>query len=346
MNFSRNSEGVSRMTVKPAPIGFAGLGRAVMGGAILCGITTSNLLAEGVPAESIVLQVERLSPQVRTLNLEEEVLTISPDVIAPFMGHPVLMDELVDQPSGRVLVGLNGEIMFGQFSEFIAEDVPFSESGLYTIFRPDREVRHPLSGETLATKALVLGIARQTQSGEIATFEVIRGEQEIGIGDRLVPWQGEASLDAITPAIPGAALDINVYVVSTLSAVGGAGSYSVVIISEGESAGVQVGDLFTVKTPERQLLFTEREAIPVRTTSACGSSRESLLVSSGRIMECAERMPSRRELAGRSSEVVPLPETISGELLVFRVFDRVSFALVRKASRAIQVGDWVGSPDG
>jgi hypothetical protein len=346
MNFSRNSEGVSRMTVKPAPIGFAGLGRAVMGGAILCGITTSNLLAEGVPAESIVLQVERLSPQVRTLNLEEEVLTISPDVIAPFMGHPVLMDELVDQPSGRVLVGLNGEIMFGQFSEFIAEDVPFSESGLYTIFRPDREVRHPLSGETLATKALVLGIARQTQSGEIATFEVIRGEQEIGIGDRLVPWQGEASLDAITPAIPGAALDINVYVVSTLSAVGGAGSYSVVIISEGESAGVQVGDLFTVKTPERQLLFTEREAIPVRTTSACGSSRESLLVSSGRIMECAERTPSRRELAGRSSEVVPLPETISGELLVFRVFDRVSFALVRKASRAIQVGDWVGSPDG
>jgi len=346
MNFSRNSEGVSRMTVKPAPIGFAGLGRAVMGGAILCGITTSNLLAEGVPAESIVLQVERLSPQVRTLNLEEEVLTISPDVIAPFMGHPVLMDELVDQPSGRVLVGLNGEIMFGQFSEFIAEDVPFSESGLYTIFRPDREVRHPLSGETLATKALVLGIARQTQSGEIATFEVIRGEQEIGIGDRLVPWQGEASLDAITPAIPGAALDINVYVVSTLSAVGGAGSYSVVIISEGESAGVQVGDLFTVKTPERQLLFTEREAIPVRTTSACGSSRESLLVSSGRIMECAERMPSRRELAGRSSEVVPLPETISGELLVFRVFDRVSFALVRKASRAIQVGDWVGSPGG
>ncbi|NDA13952.1 MAG: hypothetical protein EBZ14_01730 [Gammaproteobacteria bacterium] len=346
MNFSRNSEGVSRMTVKPAPIGFAGLGRAVMGGAILCGITTSNLLAEGVPAESIVLQVERLSPQVRTLNLEEEVLTISPDVIAPFMGHPVLMDELVDQPSGRVLVGLNGEIMFGQFSEFIAEDVPFSESGLYTIFRPDREVRHPLSGETLATKALVLGIARQTQSGEIATFEVIRGEQEIGIGDRLVPWQGEASLDAITPAIPGAALDINVYVVSTLSAVGGAGSYSVVIISEGESAGVQVGDLFTVKTPERQLLFTEREAIPVRTTSACGSSRESLLVSSGRIMECAERTPSRRELAGRSSEVVPLPETISGELLVFRVFDRVSFALVRKASRAIQVGDWVGSPGG
>ena len=346
MNFSRNSEGVSRMTVKPAPIGFAGLGRAVMGGAILCGITTSNLLAEGVPAESIVLQVERLSPQVRTLNLEEEVLTISPDVIAPFMGHPVLMDELVDQPSGRVLVGLNGEIMFGQFSEFIAEDVPFSESGLYTIFRPDREVRHPLSGETLATKALVLGIARQTQSGEIATFEVIRGEQEIGIGDRLVPWQGEASLDAITPAIPGAALDINVYVVSTLSAVGGAGSYSVVIISEGESAGVQVGDLFTVKTPERQLLFTEREAIPVRTMSACGSSRESLLVSSGRIIECAERMPSRRELAGRSSEVVPLPETISGELLVFRVFDRVSFALVRKASRAIQVGDWVGSPGG
>ncbi len=106
----------------------------------------SPALAQDSVAESVILPVEKRSPEVRVTEHAQTVLTISPDVIAPFTGHPLLMEELDGRQTGRVLVGLNGEIMFGQFSEFIAEDVPFSESGSYVLFRPDREITDTITG--------------------------------------------------------------------------------------------------------------------------------------------------------------------------------------------------------
>ena len=50
--------------------------------------------------------------------------------------------------------------------------------------------------------------------------------------------------------------------------------------------------------------------------------------------------PDRR-LASGEAELIVLPEGRSGELLVFRVFDRVSYALVRDVERAIQPSDRV-----
>ena len=63
-----------------------------------------------------------------------------------------------------------------------------------------------------------------------------------------------------------------------------------------------------------------------------------------RMLRCDERVPSRRELIGKAAELVRLPEGHSGELLVIRVFERVSYALVRSAERAVRVGDRVVSP--
>ena len=345
MNFSRIISGLSG-GLSPRRKGLrrcSALGLAMIGCSLLWYGGMSPALAQDSVAESVILPVEKRSPEVRITEHTQTVLTISPDVIAPFTGHPLLMEELDGRQTGRVLVGLNGEIMFGQFSEFIAEDVPVSGSGSYVLFRPDREITDPLTGEPLAVTAQFLGLARPTHTDELETFVVTQGEREIGIGDRLVAWEAQSPLQAIEPAVPSVSVDA--YVASTLSAVGGAGSYSVVIISGGENIGIHTGDLLTVRSPERQLLLTERDHLPIRTTSACNASTSALLNSSARIIDCAERIPSQRELTGRSSEIIPLPPTDSGEVVVFRVFERVSFALIRKASRAIAVGDWVGHDD-
>ena len=45
-----------------------------------------------------------------------------------------------------------------------------------------------------------------------------------------------------------------------------------------------------------------------------------------------------------TGEVISLPERRAGEVMVFRVFDEVSYALVMRASRSIGVGDIVRQP--
>ena len=51
-----------------------------------------------------------------------------------------------------------------------------------------------------------------------------------------------------------------------------------------------------------------------------------------------------RDSFGRSREEVRLPDERAGELIVFRVFDRLSFALVMRASRAMHTLDAVRNP--
>jgi hypothetical protein len=45
-----------------------------------------------------------------------------------------------------------------------------------------------------------------------------------------------------------------------------------------------------------------------------------------------------------TQEAVLLPPEKAGELIVFRVFDRMSFGLVMEASEAMEVNDIVSSP--
>jgi hypothetical protein len=45
-----------------------------------------------------------------------------------------------------------------------------------------------------------------------------------------------------------------------------------------------------------------------------------------------------------TKEKVTLPKILSGSLLVFKVFPKISFALVIKAFRAIHIQDEVGIP--
>jgi hypothetical protein len=53
----------------------------------------------------------------------------------------------------------------------------------------------------------------------------------------------------------------------------------------------------------------------------------------------------RDRTSAKRNEFVKLPDERVGEMFVFRVFDRISYALVMRLERAVQVGDRFTSPD-
>ena len=64
----------------------------------------------------------------------------------------------------------------------------------------------------------------------------------------------------------------------------------------------------------------------------------------GHVMAIYQKGDSIHELYDTFGSRVTAPEQRGGELLVFRVFDRVSFALVLRARRAIHIGDLIRNP--
>ena len=133
-----------------------------------------------------VLPVSVLSPEIRETALTESIPVLTPDVLAPFLGDPLLMDEVSGMLTGRVITGPEGNVLLGQFSPFLAQDLPVSKSGLYTVFREGDTLRHPVSGEYLATMAHVVGVARLDSPGEIAALTMIRSAEEAVPGDHLI----------------------------------------------------------------------------------------------------------------------------------------------------------------
>lgn len=310
---------------------------------ILVNPMTSLAFAEDSQPNYVVLPVEVRKAEVRVVEQVPPSISIPPHVLAPFVGRPLLMDEMSGIPHGRALIGVGGQSMWGQFNQFLATDLPASANGLYTTFRPDKEILDPASGETLAITAAFLGIARLDQNNDVAKLTLIESDQEVMVGDRLMPFHEASPALALTPVRSNA--DINAYVVQSAGSVGGSGSYSMVIISAGLKDGIDAGDILDVFSPGRQLLLTDQMPTIIRKGSEpCQPRRESLNMPGARLLGCKERAPSSRELTGRSSELIDLPEEKSGELIVYRAFDQVSFALLLEVDREIYVGDRVKAP--
>lgn len=67
-------------------------------------------------------------------------------------------------------------------------------------------------------------------------------------------------------------------------------------------------------------------------------------VESGHVLAVYQRGQKVRDAYGKRHDEVMLPDERAGALLVFRPFDRVSYALVMSAVRAMHVGDIVKNP--
>jgi hypothetical protein len=102
-----------------------------------------------------------------------------------------------------------------------------------------------------------------------------------------------------------ASADMDGTIISVLDGVSQIGQYQVVVINRGTREGVDVGTVMSIEQ-------------------------------SGALI---------RDQVVRSKELVKLPDEKAGLLMVFRTFEKVSYALVLKATQALHVGDKVRNPD-
>jgi len=310
-------------------------------------------------------QVTRLSPNVRVVPLGPKAIpAIPPQKIEPFLVRPFIVSDeqlasaaiIVETQENRVVIGAGNVAYVSGLDEKLGRN--------YQVFRPGVMLLDPDTKQFLGREAFYLGEAKVTRFGEVSTVEIARSTQEIVLGDRLLPVPPSGFPEYIPrpPAQPVAGRIMGVYGRANVVEVA---QYDIVTINRGAKDGLEVGHvlaMFRNPLAERasnrpNVLWgrvgpsgndapLESQRIP-RDDLDIGNLRGDVLW--GRVGPTGRGSPTGggdleklRAQSARSGK--GLPEERYGVMMVFRTFDRVSYAIIMDTSRPVNVSDVVRNP--
>jgi len=252
----------------------------------------------------------KLSPRVRSEDTSKQAIpSIPPRIIEPFLTRPLVIELDGLNLAPRIVAAQADRVYLGSDDVAYVSGIGEAKTdSLWQIYRPGKPLVDPDSQKTLGYEAIFLGDSKVIKSGEPATIRIFGAQREIGKGDRLVA-AGPLTLNHYAPHAPAA--PIQGRVIATRDGLRETGPQSVITLNQGRSDGLEPGHVLA-------LLRLGRSSL--------------------------EKTPSRKWFGADKVEATKLPDERYGLVFIFRVFDRVSYALVMSASRPVQIGDVVTTP--
>ncbi len=275
----------------------------------------------------------RLAPTIRASEHDKAVPPIPLDAIWPFLIQPRVVgpedlanapyvvssqeDHLTPAPGNRIYVrGLppaqrGTQYMVVRCGE-VYRDPPAmrDENTRYAALEPVslRYAENCIGAESgvLGYEAMHVADAVLERTGDPATAVITRSEVEVLSGDRLLPMTGAVYPEFIPHAPPG---PVAGSVISVMEAISQVGPQQVVVLNRGQRAGLEPGHVLAVL-------------------------QEGLLV----------RDPLSAKVSSSRGDLVELPPERIGDLMVFRTFPAVSYALVMRAEHPVHLYDAVSNP--
>ena len=165
----------------------------------------------------------------------------------------------------------------------------------------------PDTGLTLGYEAIYLGTARVLRGGEPTTVELTSVTQEVGIGDKLLP-AGAAQPIQYAPHAPQKSVQGRVMsIYGSAGRVAETARHAIVTLNRGRADGLEIGHVLA------------------------------LYRHGGKVIDATMAK-------GDPNAQLALPDERYGLLFVFRVFERISYALVMRVTRPVTPLDVVQNP--
>ena len=122
------------------------------------------------------------------------------------------------------------------------------------VMRSTRVLNDPLSGELLGHEAQFIGLARlsRRETTQPATLDIVSAQEEIRVGDRLLP-QPAREFITYRPHAPQHAVDARVVSIHG-SAVVNAGQNQVVTVNQGWREQLEVGHVLAILSQGEQII--------------------------------------------------------------------------------------------
>jgi hypothetical protein len=301
------------------------------------------------------LQTVKLSPGVRATDIGAEAIPPIPiRVIHPFLSQPRVVSKgaLDDAP---FILGSNAErVVLG------AGDDAFATGGKdgvtqWNVLRPGKTLKDPETGEVLGYEVEYLGDARTLVEGAPQKIRITQSAQEILPRDKLVEADDSTTFEYI-PHAPESKISGRI-----LSAYGGlsdSGRYQTVVINRGSREGLEPGHVLAVFREGQAVTLSRDEKdrmIWVNEKSAGVPDGGAWLYNDVRCLKENSKVTYDQSVDARntfrstclgndSKNAVKLPDARSGLVMVYRVYDRVSYALIMESDGPVYLLDTVTTP--
>jgi hypothetical protein len=256
--------------------------------------------------------ITKLSPQIRTEELEREAISSIPSsAIEPFLTQPLVVEPHELDAAPRIAATPETRVYLAENDRIYVRG-PLNGATSFQVFRPGKPLIDPDTGKVVAHEAAYVGAAKLVKEAgagvDVHTFTVTRSVQEMGIGDRLLPTP-PVPVRNYVPHAPATPVTARVMAMATESNY--AAQNQVVTVNRGALDGLDVGSVL-------QLYHLGK------TVADPGG---------------------KKGLFGFGQSKMRMPDEQYGELFIFRVFGHVSYGLVMQVTLPVQVGDVAKSPE-
>lgn len=264
------------------------------------------------------------SPSVRTqLKDQNPISTLPLHVIAPFMRYDMVKTDQELKLLPYIIGSDEGhKSSIDGFKVYVNDDLIVGQS--YAIYHKDTELIDPQTSESLGYNIRLVGTGKALKSGDMAnnipaTIYVSGAKREIRSGDFVAPVNDQQRYPS-TFTMQAAENDISGLIVASASQLREFAKFDVVIINKGKESSIHAGDVFTVDRQSPAVVETESGPQYISDTSRWN------------------------KLAGSADASYKMPSEPIGEIMVFRVYDKVSVALILNSDKPLRVNDGITTP--
>ena len=289
---------------------------------------------QGRPRLVLKKGVRKLSPRTRVvLQKTAAIPTLPLAMIEPFLRYDqaIAKDELSGKPT---IIGSTNNYLRNIQGQILYVKGDLNQSANYGIYRRGDAYIDPENGDTLAYESRLVGTARVLSGGDIeagqpARVEIETVRQEVKKGDVLLP----INLNQSFPAQFGMARPdkpITGAIISSDEHVREFGALSIVVLNKGSQDNLKEGHILDINKQSPSVIETKNGPRYVADAN-----------------KLDKFMSELRETFGTENDedsvVWTMPKEKVGELMVFKVYDNISYAMITRSNKSIRVGDNVSA---
>jgi LysM repeat protein len=257
----------------------------------------------------------RLDPRLRSTPLDGAIPTIPYTAIAAFLSRPAVMTSEEIRGAPYVLAMRDLHQVAGSGIEVYVRHLSAPENARFAVMHVAGPLVDPDDGKVVGYEGIYTATALVQRAGDPAKAMLIDPARETLAGDRLLSSDTNDVPTTFTPRPP--ATQVRGQVIDVVAGTDLAGQFEVVVINRGKRHGLEPGSVLAVDQAGDVVRDLYRGGHKIGDTVGVGTS---------------------------FAPKVRLPDERSGTLLVFKVYDRVSFGLIIGASGTIHTYDVVRNP--